>query len=189
MLLNRQTGFTNPNCSVSQLAKNISLLDAMHLLKGSWQSVKQTTVVICFAIAGFVVSPDEEEEVEEPPTGLTLSKFQTFVDMDSSLECHGLLTDEEICSSISHPESEPKSRSGDEEREVGMTTNPARMPKPAEVLQAMGTVRSFLELNETELTTFYTMESQVLKLFCNTAKQTSMVTSSHYLHQNTDYIS
>ena len=152
--------------------------------------LKKTTVVNCFAKAGFVVSPpDEEEEVEEPPTGLTLSEFQTFVDMDSSLECHGLLTDEEICSSISQPESEPKSRSGDEEEEegeVGMTTNPARMPKPAEVLQAMGTVRSFLELNETELTTFYTMESQVLKLFGNTAKQTSMVTSSHFLHQNTD---
>ena len=126
---------------------------------------KKTTVVNCFAKAGFVVSPpDEEEEVEEPPTGLTISEFQTFVDMDSSLECHGLLTDEEICSSISQPESEPKSRSGDEEEEeeegeVGMTTNPARMPKPAEVQQAMGTVRSFLELNETELTAFYTMES------------------------------
>ena len=84
--------------------------------------------------------------------------------MDSSLEFHGLLTDEEICSSISQQESEPKSRSGDEEEEeeegeVGMTTNPARMPKPAEVQQAMGTVRSFLELNETELTAFYTMES------------------------------
>ena len=39
-----------------------------------------------------------------------------------------------------------------------MTTNPARMPKPAEVQQAMGTVRSFLELNETELTAFYTMD-------------------------------
>ena len=119
-------------------------------------------MVNCFAKAGFVVSPpDEEEEVEEPPTGLTLNEFQTFVDMDSSLECHGLLTDEEICSSISQQESEPKSRSGDEEEEeeegeVGMTT---RMPKPAEVQQAMGTVRSFLELNETELTAFYTMES------------------------------
>ena len=65
-----------------------------------------------------------------------------------------------------------------------MTTNPARMLKPAEVLQAMGTVRSFLELNETELTTFYTMESQVLKLLGNTAKQTSMVTSSHFLHHS-----
>ena len=73
---------------------------------------------------------------------MTLSEFQKFVDMDSSLECHGLLTDKEICSSISQPESEPKSQSGDEEEEegeVGMTTNPARMPKPAEVLQAMGT--------------------------------------------------
>ena len=65
-----------------------------------------------------------------------------------------------------------------------MTTNPARMLKPAEVLQAMGTVRSFLELNETELTTFYTIESQVLKLLGNTAKQTSMVTSSPFLHHS-----
>ena len=104
--------------------------------------------------------------------------------MDSSLECHGLLTDEEICSSISQPESEPKSRSGDEEEEegeVGMTT---RMPKPAEVLQAMGTVRSFVELNETELTTFYTMESQVLK--ATLPSKHPSVTSSHFLHQNTD---
>ena len=129
-------------------------------------------MVNCFAKAGFVVSPpDEEEEVEEPPTGLTLSEFQSFVDVDDSLECHGLLTDEEICS---QPESEPTcmSQSGEEEEEgeVGITT---RMPKLAEVLQAMDTVRSFLELNGTaELTTFYTMESQVLKLFGNTAKQT-----------------
>ena len=81
--------------TVSHLAKNISLLDAMHMLKGSWQSVKKTTVVNCFAKDGIVVyPPDEEEEVEEPPTGLTLSEFQSFVEMDSSLECHGLLTDE-----------------------------------------------------------------------------------------------
>ena len=35
------------------------------MLKGSWKSVKKTTVVNCFAKAGFVVSPDEEEEVED----------------------------------------------------------------------------------------------------------------------------
>ena len=67
-----------------------------------------------------------------------------------------------------------------------MTTNPARMPKPAEVLQAMGTVRSFWEPNETELTTFYTMESQVLKLFGNKAKQTS---SKHPANIQRDFFS
>ena len=163
---------TGSHMPVSQLVKSISLLDAMHMLKGAWLNVKQTTVVNCFAKAGFVPSPpEEEEEVDEPPAGLTRSEFYSFVDMDSSLECHGLLTDEEICSLVEEPESQ--TQSGDEEEE-GEVTTPARVPRPGEVLQAMGTLRAFLELNKSELTTFYAMEDQVLKLVSNTAKQTSI---------------
>ena len=91
---------------VSQLVKSISLLHAMHILKGSWLNVKQTTVVNCFAKAGFVLSPEGEEEVDEPPAGLTRSKFYSFVDVDSSLECHGLLTDDKICSLVGEPVSD-----------------------------------------------------------------------------------
>ena len=161
---------TGSPITVSQLAKNISLLDAMHKLKGAWQNVKQTTVANCFAKAGFVLSPpDEEEEVEQPPNGMTLGEFQAFVDLNSSLECHGLLTDEEICSAVCQPESELQSQS-DDEGDDGVTT-PATMPKPGEVLQAMSTVSVFLELNATELSTFYTMEGQI---FANTAIQTSI---------------
>ena len=163
---------TGSHMPVSQLIKSISLLDAMHMLKGAWLNVKQTTVVNCFAKAGFVPSPpEEEEEVDEPPAGLTRSEFCSFVDMDSSLECHGLLTDEEICSLVEEPESQ--TQSGDEEEEGEMTT-PARVPRSGEVLQAIGTLRAFLELNKSELTTFYAMEDQVLKLVSSTAKQTSI---------------
>ena len=56
-------------------------------------------MVNCFARTGFVLSPPaEEEEVDEPPAGLTRSEFYSFVGMDSFLECHGLFTDDEICS-------------------------------------------------------------------------------------------
>ena len=60
-----------------------------------------STMVNCFAKAGFVVSPSyDEEEVDQPPNGMT----QAFVDVGSSLECHGVLLDEEICSSVCQPE-------------------------------------------------------------------------------------
>ena len=74
--------------------------------------------------------------MEHTPNGITLGEF---VDLDSSLECHSLLTDEEICSSACQPESELQSQSDDEgeEGDDGVTT-PDRMPKPGEVLQAMG---------------------------------------------------
>ena len=48
------------------------------------------------------------------------------------------------------------------------------------------TVRAFLELNGTDLSTFYTMESQVLKLVSNATTQTSILTSSHFLLLSTD---
>ena len=143
--------------TASQFAKNIiTLLDAMHM-QVSWQNVKQLTVINCFAKAGFVSSPpDEEEEVEQPPNGMTLGEFQTFVDMDSSLECHGELTDEEICSSVIQSDCPQSDGEGDE----GAATL-AQNPKPIEALQAMHTVRVFLELNRTDLSMFYTVDVDV----------------------------
>ena len=72
-------------------------------------------------------------------------------------------------------ESQSQTQSGDEEEE-GEVTTLARVPRPGEVLQAMGILRAFLELNKSELTTFYTMENQVLlKLVSTTVKQKSIL--------------
>ena len=146
---------------------------AMHMLKASWQNVKQSTVINCFAKAGFAPSHlDEEEEVEQPPDGLTTEEFQTFVDMDSSIGCYGELTDEEISSSVLQSDSAVQPQSDDEEDESASTPGP--IPKSGEVLQAIRTMRVFLELNRTDLSMFYHVERQVLKQICNTTTQTSI---------------
>ena len=83
-------------------------------------------------------------------------------------------------------ESQSLRHSGDEEEE-GEVTTLARVPRTGEVLQAMGTLRAFLELPKSEPTTFYAMENQILlKLVSTTAKQCLYVTTSPFLLLNTD---
>ena len=60
--------------------------------------------------------------------------------------------------SVHAGEPEPQTQSGDEEEE-GEVTTLARVPRTGEVLQAMGTLRAFLELTKSEPTTFYAMEN------------------------------
>ena len=84
--------------SVSQLTKRISILDALYMLKVAWQNVKQVSISNRFAKAPLIAA--NEEEIYDPPDGMTLSEFQAYVDMDQSLDCHGELTDEDICISL-----------------------------------------------------------------------------------------
>lgn len=83
------------------------MLDAMHMQKNAWQDVKQSSIVNCFSKAGFVPSlPEDDNQDEQTPDGMS-------VDMNSSLECHGILTDDNICASVrqktnSEPDSDDK---------------------------------------------------------------------------------
>ena len=122
--------------------------------------MSRSTIINYFAKAGFVPSHlDEEVEVEQPPDGLTTEEFQTFVDMDSSIGCYGELTDEEICSSVLRSDSAVQPQSDDEEDESASTPGP--IPRSGEVLQAIRTIRVLLELNKTDLSMFYHVESKV----------------------------
>ena len=41
-----------------------------------------------------------QADLVDPPDGMSTEEFRAFVDIDDSLECHGILTDEDICSSV-----------------------------------------------------------------------------------------
>ena len=43
---------------------------------------------------------DDDPNIEEPPNGISSEDCNAFVDIDSSLECHGILTDEDICALV-----------------------------------------------------------------------------------------
>lgn len=62
---------------------------------------KQYSIVNCFGKAGFVLScPEGDDQIEQPPDGMSVEELHALVEMDSSLECHGILRDEDICASV-----------------------------------------------------------------------------------------
>ena len=57
--------------TVTQLTRQVSILDAMHMLKVAWSDAKQVSVTNCFAKAGFITpTTPVEEEALNPPDGI-----------------------------------------------------------------------------------------------------------------------
>ncbi|CAC5425719.1 unnamed protein product [Mytilus coruscus] len=89
------------------LARKLTLIDAVHLLKKSWSCVITVTIINCFKKSGFGV-PDlnlqEEQSGDDRttliPPEMTDAEFQHFVDMDLDLQATGMPTQEDICNSI-----------------------------------------------------------------------------------------
>jgi hypothetical protein len=86
---------SDKDSSASSLAKDVSVLEAMHMLRASWSEVTSATVANCFRKAGFCVAactqdvPDTEECEDEllPPEDITPADFTRFVSIDESTEC------------------------------------------------------------------------------------------------------
>ena len=149
--------------TLSSISKSITMLDAMHMLKVAWQDVKQSSIVNCFGKVGFILSGDEYNDQMElpPPDRISTEDFDAFVDIDSSLECHGVLTDDEICASVVCQDTDPQPGG-----EGGETEEPSPVPTGGEVIQALCTLRAYMEQHrETDFSAFYTMGNQIQKLF------------------------
>ena len=153
--------------TVTQLSRKVNMLDAMHMLKVAWNDVKPQSISNCFAKAGFVpqTTPVEEEALE-PPVGMLSSEFESFVDLDASLECHGQLSEEDICSQITDKNGGTTQPESDDEDDGETST---LLPKRAEAIQAMQTVRGFLEKSGAELKHFYALEKQLYRFLLQLA--------------------
>ena len=146
------------------------------MLKSAWEDVRESSIVNCFAKAGFAIpSHSEDDDVDlatdelEPPDGISAEDFHVFVDIDSSLECHGVLTDEDICASVRQDtDSQP-----DSEDETGEDPLPVP-PKSRDVILALCTLRAFMEQHTADFSTFYKIENQLQKLIVSKAKQRSI---------------
>ena len=155
--------------TVTDLSRQVTLLDALHMLRVAWNNVKGQSVANCFAKAGFVTpaTPVEEESLD-PPDGMTFSQFECFVDMDNTVECVGELTDQDICDPILNAEG-GSARESDDEEDLSETRP---MPNQRDTVQAMHVVRLYLENCGADLQWFYTLEGQVLQLASTTWSQT-----------------
>ena len=95
----------------------------------------------------------------EPPDEILVEDFHEFVDIDSSLECHGVLTDEDICASVR----QDTDSQSDSEEETSEDPLPVP-PKSRDVILALCTLRAFMEQHMSDFSTFYKIENQLQKL-------------------------
>ena len=147
--------------TASTLAKTVTILDCMHMLKTAWEEVKTTSITNCFRKAGFSMCyvPEQTPDIQSPD-GLSAKQFQEFINVDDALECHGELTDADIVASIKQKD-EPDSDQEDD--------HPAPSPvKVSQAYQALKSVRLFLEQNGKDLAPYYAIE----KILQETASQT-----------------
>ena len=96
-----------PPVPLSEVAKQITVLKAMHMMKRALFMVKPSTIQNCFKKAGFVI--ESQAEVEEildendqvsPPSGMEQTDFDKFISFDDCTHCYGELTDTDITRGI-----------------------------------------------------------------------------------------
>ncbi|XP_061169979.1 tigger transposable element-derived protein 4-like, partial [Saccostrea echinata] len=81
--------------SANDLAKRLTLFDAVHLLNKAWKSVTNSTIVNCFKKTGFCQEKSEDSEEADVPAGMTREEFEEFINHDNTLQCHHVPTDED----------------------------------------------------------------------------------------------
>ena len=123
----------------------------MHMLKVAWSD---ESVMNCFAKAGFdTPTTPVEEEALDPPDGMLSSEFQAYVDFDMSLECHGQLTEEDICAQNCRGMGRHHSRivMMIKMDHTSASCSQVLTLKSREAMQAMYTIRHFLEKSGADL--------------------------------------
>jgi transposase len=95
----------SPSFSAISLSRKLSLLSAVQMLATSWASVKRETFVNCFGQAGFSTIPLPTPEpvsnaFYEIDVGMIEEEFQAFCSVDSTVQCHTCLVEDDIVKSI-----------------------------------------------------------------------------------------
>lgn len=131
---------------------NITVLDAMHMLHKAWKNVEVSTISNCFKACGFSKDQENNDDEDEVilPSSLPLDEsfvedddlaerllsetnvnFSEFVSFDDDLPVTGLLTDEDILSSVNEREedSDDELENAEEIRTVSMSEARAALEK------------------------------------------------------------
>jgi hypothetical protein len=84
--------------SATEIAKKITVLDALHFANEAWHLVKDVTIQNCFRHGGFTHSGEEEElSLPEKPADLSDAEYNEWINIDTNLQTTATLTEEEIC--------------------------------------------------------------------------------------------
>ena len=85
--------------NANTIAKRLSVLNALHILAGSWNKVTKETIRNCWRKANFFSAPAKEElefEISIPvPEDVAKKQFEKWLDIENGVPVHAELTLEE----------------------------------------------------------------------------------------------
>lgn len=85
----------------NEIAKTISVLDALHFAAESWGKVSEATIQNCWRKGGFSKEPENTDEETIPvPVNLSPEVFEEWNQIDKNIQTSSELTDDDICSTI-----------------------------------------------------------------------------------------
>ena len=163
----------------TQLTRQVNILDAMHMLKVAVSDVKQESGTNCFTKAGFVTNHSSQRGGSgSPPMGCHQVNFKhiltlmchlnTMVSLQRRISVH------RSCRKNDSRETSQQDSDDDQDDHTLASCSAALTPKRVEAMQAMHTIRHFLEKSGADMQQFYALENQMMQLIATTSTQTSI---------------
>ncbi|XP_064165140.1 tigger transposable element-derived protein 4-like [Anguilla rostrata] len=160
--------------SAADLVKQITILDALYMVREAWKNVSQETIRNCFRKGGFssAVSKDgasenvaETSAVVVPPEGIATDQFEWFVDIDAGLESTRDHADEKICQEVRAAEDDSSAMAELDDKD----TDP--VPCAAQLQAAFDVIRDWMQVHDfADYSSFMDIEGRV-QSFCMHAKK------------------
>lgn len=160
--------------SMEEMARSVTLLDAIHLVSCSWDYVSAETITNCFRKAG--VGPmeglnDETTETEVSiPMEMQEEEFLSWVNLDSDHPVASEMTDADIAEQVrlqNKKSIDVSSDSEDDDQDENNRPCIRQPPSSKEVYNALQVLRATLDLrggNGSDFNVFYSLERNVLNL-------------------------
>lgn len=157
------------------IAKKITLLDALHMIKESWQNcVTAKTIANCFKKGGFSDSFDLEENVIENEnlpdfSDVPAEQLNQWLSLDNNIQTAYRPTEDDICTHI-RTENQPATdtASSDDEEEV------EQVPSSAEIYKSLSILRKTVQILGENSIEHFKYENYIESLMCNNKKQSKI---------------
>ena len=141
-----------PPVPLSEVAKQITVLKTMNMMKRALFMVKLSTIQNCFKKAGFVI--ESQAEVEEildenvqvsPPSGMEQTDFDEFISFDDRTQCYGELTATDITRAIKSDDQDFDDDDDAESVSSEVSESDKPMPNSLAALNALETLTASFE--------------------------------------------
>ena len=169
------------NASALEVARSVTVLDPLYLIRDAWLSVKIETISDCYRKGGFkgideVLVQDLDQEDDVPiPEGMTIDDFQQTIEMDSDLEVAGELNDAELLELAKSKQHQVAVFDSDSDDLEIIELSSEKEPSLKKVLEAFNVVRRYAQHHgEDDLISLDRLEKK-LRLEISQAKKQSEI--------------